>query len=453
MKPNKSQTIRSAATDLLTRVDKSGGYSHLLVDQVIKRNNFSSKDAGLFTEIVYGTLQRRLTLEYYLSTFITKKKKIEPWVKWLLLLSLYQLHYLSRVPDHAVIHEAVEIGKQKGHAGIAKFVNGVLRNVQRNGLPSLEAIEDPIERISIETSHPVWLVKRWADMYGIDVTREMCEENNRRKKMTIRIQPLRTNREEVIEQLKTDGLEAIPSRVSPQGIIIKEGNILHHPAFHEGILSIQDESSMLVSEIVNPKENMTVLDACSAPGGKTTHLAEKMHDKGVIYAHDLHANKVKLVDQKAKQLGLSSITVSAADARKLREKYEDSSFDRILVDAPCSGFGVVSSKPDIKYHRELVDVKNLAKIQQDILTHVAPLLKEHGRLVYSTCTVDKEENEEVIRQFLNRSSNFEVDQEFFNELPDFLKNSQGRTEYGLQIFPQDLHSDGFFITRLKWKNG
>ncbi|GAA0299119.1 16S rRNA (cytosine967-C5)-methyltransferase [Gracilibacillus halotolerans] len=450
---NKSQTIRSAATDLLTRVDKSGGYSHLLVDQVIKRNNYSSKDARLFTEIVYGTLQRRMTLEYYLSSFITKKRKIDPWVKWLLLLSIYQFHYLSKVPDHAVIHEAVEIGKQKGHAGIAKFVNGILRNIQRNGLPSLETINDPIERISIETSHPLWLVKRWEEMYGMDITRDMCEENNRRKKMTVRIQPMRTNRRQLIERLESDGLEAVPSQVSPQGIIITEGNILHHPSFKEGIVTIQDESSMLVSEILNPKENMTVLDACSAPGGKTTHLAEKMLDKGVIYAHDLHAKKVKLVEQKAKQLGLQTIKAEPSDARKLQEKYDKEHFDRILVDAPCSGFGVVSSKPDIKYHREYEDVRNLAAIQLDILSHVAPLMKRNGRMVYSTCTVDKEENEEVIRQFLNHSPNFEVDEEFFEELPDFLRNSHGRTEFGLQIFPQDLQSDGFFITRLKWKNG
>lgn len=450
---NKSQTIRSAATDLLTRVDKSGGYSHLLVDQVIKRNNYSSKDARLFTEIVYGTLQRRMTLEYYLSSFITKKRKIDPWVKWLLLLSIYQFHYLSKVPDHAVIHEAVEIGKQKGHAGIAKFVNGILRNIQRNGLPSLETINDPIERISIETSHPLWLVKRWEEMYGMDITRDMCEENNRRKKMTVRIQPMRTNRRQLIERLESDGLEAVPSQVSPQGIIITEGNILHHPSFKEGIVTIQDESSMLVSEILNPKENMTVLDACSAPGGKTTHLAEKMLDKGVIYAHDLHAKKVKLVEQKAKQLGLQSIKAEPSDARKLQEKYDKEHFDRILVDAPCSGFGVVSSKPDIKYHREYEDVRNLAAIQLDILSHVAPLMKRNGRMVYSTCTVDKEENEEVIRQFLNHSPNFEVDEKFFEELPDFLRNSHGRTEFGLQIFPQDLQSDGFFITRLKWKNG
>lgn len=450
---NKSQTIRSAATDLLTRVDKSGGYSHLLVDQVIKRNNYSSKDARLFTEIVYGTLQRRMTLEYYLSSFITKKRKIDPWVKWLLLLSIYQFHYLSKVPDHAVIHEAVEIGKQKGHAGIAKFVNGILRNIQRNGLPSLETINDPIERISIETSHPLWLVKRWEEMYGMDITRDMCEENNRRKKMTVRIQPMRTNRRQLIERLESDGLEAVPSQVSPQGIIITEGNILHHPSFKEGTVTIQDESSMLVSEILNPKENMTVLDACSAPGGKTTHLAEKMLDKGVIYAHDLHAKKVKLVEQKAKQLGLQSIKAEPSDARKLQEKYDKEHFDRILVDAPCSGFGVVSSKPDIKYHREYEDVRNLAAIQLDILSHVAPLMKRNGRMVYSTCTVDKEENEEVIRQFLNHSPNFEVDEKFFEELPDFLRNSHGRTEFGLQIFPQDLQSDGFFITRLKWKNG
>lgn len=453
MKQNITPTLRSEATDLLTRVDTQGGYSHLLVNQVIKKNKFSSKDARLFTEIVYGTLQRKLTLEYYLSAFIPKKRKLDTWVKWLLLLSIYQLQYLTKVPDHAIIHEAVEIGKRKGHAGIAKFVNGVLRNIQRKGLPSFSTIKDPLERVSIETSHPLWLVKRWTDMYGFERMKEMCEENNRRKKMTIRVQPLRTDRDSLMERLRSDDFIVIPSEVSSQGVIIEEGNILHHPSFQEGLLTVQDESSMLVSEVLNPKKNMKVLDTCSAPGGKTTHIAEKMEDKGTVYAYDLHANKVKLVMQKANQLGLQSIQTSPSDARELQHKHEREQFDRILVDAPCSGFGVVSSKPDIKYHRDVTDIENLARIQQEILIHVAPLLKKDGRMVYSTCTVDKEENEEVIRQFLIKMDSFEVDKQFFDELPAVLKDSAGRTEYGLQIFPQDLHSDGFFITRLKRKDG
>jgi 16S rRNA (cytosine967-C5)-methyltransferase len=440
--------LRNTIIDLLLRIEQDSGYSHLLINHEIKSKNISPKDEGLLTEIVYGTIQRKMTLDYYINHYINQKKKVEPWVMMLLRMSTYQMVYLDKVPDHAIIHEAVEIAKQRGHKGIASLVNAVLRNIQRNGVPSLDEVKDPIKRLAIETSHPEWLVKRWIEHYGYETTREMCLANLRHKPISIRIQPMRISRVEAMEQLSQEGYTVSESTFSDQGIIIEQGNILKSTLFEKGFITIQDQSSMLVGEMIDAQPGFTVLDSCSAPGGKATHIAEKMQNKGVIHAHDLHKKKIKLIDNKAMELNLSIINSDAIDARKLSERYKPETFDRILVDAPCSGLGVMRGKPDIKYNKKEEDIQRLSEIQQDILNTVAPLLKQGGLLVYSTCTVDPEENENVVKNFLYSHTNYQVDHSFFEELPTELQESKGVSKFGLQLFPQDFQTDGFFLTRL-----
>jgi len=441
--------LRNTMLDLLLRIEQGSGYSHLLIDHEIKKKQLSEKDKGLLTEVVYGTIQRKLTLDYYLNNFIKTNKKQKPWVQMLLRMSIYQMVFLDKVPAHAVIHEAVEITKQRGHKGVASFVNGVLRNVQRQGVPETSSIKDPIKRLSIETSHPEWMIKKWIEDYGLKTTKDMCRENMERKQVSVRIQPLKISREAAVKQLNVEGFDVEPSSISKQGLIIKKGNIVNSRLFQEGYLTIQDQSSMLVGEMLDARPGMSVLDACSAPGGKTTHLAEKMENKGVVKAHDLHKKKINLVNEKSSQLSLSIIDASQADARVLNTVYDQESFDRILIDAPCSGLGVLKGKPDIKFTKQADDIYQLAKIQLDILKSVAPLLKIGGLLIYSTCTVNHEENESVIQSFLKQHPNYEVDKAFFDTLPDNLKNSLGETENGLQLFPQTLQTDGFFLTRLR----
>ncbi|WP_047981318.1 16S rRNA (cytosine(967)-C(5))-methyltransferase RsmB [Ornithinibacillus contaminans] len=441
--------LRNTIIDLLLRIDQDSGYSHLLLNHEMKSKNISSKDEGLLTEVVYGTIQRKMTLDFYLNHFINEKKKMEPWVRMLLRMSIYQMVYLDKVPDHAIIHEAVEIAKQRGHKGISSFVNAILRNVQRNGVPDTASIKDPVERLSVETSHPKWLVDRWIKVYGYDTTKEMCMENLKHKAISVRVQPMRITREDAINQLTIEGFEVSKSAFSEQGILIEKGNIIKSTLFTDGLLTIQDQSSMLVGEMLDAKPGDTVLDACSAPGGKATHIAEKMNNQGIVHAHDLHKKKINLIKEKAEQLQLSIIDAEAHDARKLQERYDAETFDRILVDAPCSGLGVMRGKPDIKYNKQKEDIERLAVIQTDILATVAPLLKKDGLLVYSTCTVDPAENEEVVKEFLTKYTNYEVDASFFDELPNVLKESEGISPYGLQIFPQTYHTDGFFLVRLK----
>lgn len=443
--------LRSSALDILLRVDNGGAYSHLLIDQMIKSNRVAEKDHGLLTEIVYGSIQRKLTLAYFTKKFIKKNAKLDDWVKWLLYLSFYQMYYLERVPDHAVIHEAVGIAKERGHKGIASFVNGVLRQAQREGFPDFNNIVDQAEQLSIKTSHPQWLVNRWIEQYGYEKTISMCEENLITKPFSVRIQPQKIAREEAMLQLQQEGYEVKPSIFSSQGIIV-EGNVLKSSLFKQHVLTIQDQSSMLVAEMMDLSDNMTVLDACSAPGGKTTHIGEKLNNTGQIFAYDLHEKKTKLVKNKAIDLGLTNITTQAADSRNLASFHTESMFDRILIDAPCSGLGVIRGKPDIKYQKTKQDISNLASIQKQLLENISPLLKKDGKILYSTCTVDQEENEQVVQVFLKENPKFEVDPTFFDSLPDEIQNSFGLSNVGLQIFPDDYHTDGFFLTRLRLKN-
>jgi 16S rRNA (cytosine967-C5)-methyltransferase len=436
----KQKSVREAALDVIEAVEKNQSYSNLLLNSVIEKNELPSKDIGLLTELTYGTIQRKLTLDYYLAPFI--KGKLDEWVRHLLRLSLYQIVYLDRIPDRAVLHEAVEIAKKRGHKGISGLVNGVLRSIQRKGIPSLEEIKDPIERVSIETSHPFWLVKRWEEQFGLEKTREMCEMNLVAPKQTARVNTTKLTREELIHNLSGIGVEVKASPVTEEAVQTLRGNLVKTDAYRNGELTIQDESSMLVAHALELEKNMKVLDACAAPGGKTTHIAELLDGTGEVHALDLHKHKVKLIDENATRLGLSNIFTATLDSRKAGEKFEKESFDRILVDAPCSGLGVLRRKPDIKYAKKEADLHSLQKIQLDILSSVAPLLQKGGILVYSTCTVDKNENEGTVRSFLSDHPEFEP--YHLKNLPETVQPFIEGNE--LQVFPQDFGGDGFYIS-------
>ncbi|MFS0782356.1 16S rRNA (cytosine(967)-C(5))-methyltransferase RsmB [Bacillus sp. 1P06AnD] len=448
MNKQSAKNVRELALDLILSVEKNQSYSNLLLNAVINKNHLSSADSGLLTELAYGVIQRKLTLDYYLEPFIQNSRKLEQWVRILLRMSLYQMIYLDKVPDHAIIFEAVEISKKRGHKGIASMVNGVLRSVQRNGIRSLDEITDPIKRISIETSHPEWIVKRWADQYGEEKTREMCLFNLQAPHQTARVNLPKASREQVMEILKEEGYSIEASEYVPEGIICLRGNLAHSSAYKEGFISIQDESSMLVSYAVNAKSDEKVLDCCAAPGGKTTSIAEKLGE-GTVYALDLHDHKVKLIKQQADRLGLMNVTAASHDARKAGDLFDPQTFDAILVDAPCSGLGVMRRKPDVKYTKKEEDIARLASIQQDILEAVDPLLKDGGLLVYSTCTVDKNENEAVVDTFLKNHTNYSKDTSLKNRLPE--KVRPFASESSLQLFPQDMGSDGFFIACFRKK--
>jgi len=441
--------VREAAVDLLEAIEKNQSYSNLLLNSTIEKNNISSIDTGLLTELTYGTLQRKMALDYYLKPFIKNSKKLEKWVLQLLRMTLYQMVYLDKIPDRAAIFEAVEIAKKRGHKGISGMVNGVLRSIQRQGLPSLEGVSDPIERLSIETSHPEWLVKRWVSQFGFERTKEMCEVNLTAPLQTARVNLTKTTIRECIEDLDEEGFLIEKSPIIPEAIRSMKGNLAFSRAFKKGMITIQDESSMLAAYALGPRENELILDACAAPGGKTTHIAETMKLTGGVISLDLHEHKVKLINENAKRLGLGNIRTIAMDSRNAGEQFDKEYFDRILLDAPCSGLGVMRRKPDMKYTKKEQDVYQLSTIQQNLLNSVSPLVKKGGILVYSTCTVDKEENENTVSQFLQEHPEFEMDETLKDRMPEAIQPLV--TDGYLQIFPQDFGSDGFFIASLRKK--
>ncbi|MCA1321350.1 16S rRNA (cytosine(967)-C(5))-methyltransferase RsmB [Bacillus tianshenii] len=441
------KNVRELALEALINVEKKQAYSNLLINNYLESGKLNKKDSGLFTEIVYGTIQRTMTLDYYLAPFIVKQKKLEDWVKVLLRLTLYQMLYLDKVPARAAIFEAVEIAKKKGHKGVASVVNGVLRSIQRQGVPDLEKMKDDVDRISIATSHPRWMVEKWIAEYGVENTERMCEMNLVPPSQTARVNTAKATVEEVIAMLRAQGFDVDKGEVAQESIVSNKGNLAYSNAFKNGFITIQDESSMLVARALGAEPGQTVYDSCAAPGGKTTHIAEMMKGTGTVISTDLHDHKVKLIKEQADRLDLSNIEVKAMDSRKAQEAFQKEMFDKILVDAPCSGFGVIRRKPDLKYTKTMQDVKQLATIQSAILDEVAPLVKKGGTLVYSTCTIDKEENTEVVKAFLENHEDFEIDMSINELVPQKI---QTYIQDGmLQLLPHYYGTDGFFIVRLK----
>ncbi|MBU8907062.1 16S rRNA (cytosine(967)-C(5))-methyltransferase RsmB [Desertibacillus haloalkaliphilus] len=444
------KNVREVALDLLMQIEKNQAYSNLLLNQTVNKEKLSTKDVGLLTEMVYGTIQRQAALDFFLTPFLKKGlDKLDLWVLVLLRLSCYQIVYLDRVPERAIIHEAVNIAKKRGHRGISGMVNGVLRSIQREGVPSFDEITDSVERLAVETSHPEWMIKRWVRQFGEEDTKAMCEVNLTPPSVTVRVNSARTTVKEMLVHLREEGVTVEHGDLSSDAIKVVKGNVTHTNAFKNGLITIQDESSMLVGRALAPEQGMKVLDSCAAPGGKTTHLAELMDNLGHVTALDLHEHKVKLIQEQSDRLKLTNISPAKLDARKVREQFEEESFDRILVDAPCSGLGVIRRKPDLKWAKKESDLASIASIQQEILMAVAPLLKPGGRLVYSTCTIDREENQDVVNAFLAENKSFRYDETLRERLPMSIQQTKRLEEGSITLLPNDFQTDGFFIASLQ----
>ncbi|MDG5788245.1 16S rRNA (cytosine(967)-C(5))-methyltransferase RsmB [Evansella sp. AB-P1] len=448
----KQGNVRESALNVLLKIEQQQAYSHLLLNETIKKSNLNKKDIPLLTELVYGTIQRQKTIDFYLQPFSKRPlNKLEKWVLILLRLTLYQIIYLDRIPEHAAVHEAVQIAKKRGHQGIAGMVNGVLRSILRNELPDIDKIDDPLKRIAIKTSHPVWLIKRWSNQYGIQATEKIATANLTYPIHTVRVNPLKSNVAEVISALEKEGVIGHPSNNIQESIMIETGSIASTDPFKNGWITIQDEGSMLVSYALAPEKNERILDACAAPGGKSTHIAEKMENTGEIVSLDIHKHKVGLIQQQANRLDLNNIEAMALDARKAQDQFKDESFDKILVDAPCSGLGVIQRKPDLKWSKKEEDIGRLAHIQRDILSAVWPLLKKGGRLVYSTCTVDLDENNHVISEFVHEREDATFDESLKERIPTVFQNIKNSNDGMLQLFPGENGTDGFFISAVMKK--
>ncbi|BFH15052.1 16S rRNA (cytosine(967)-C(5))-methyltransferase RsmB [Paenibacillus melissococcoides] len=451
-------TARDVALEVLVRVEKEGSYSNLELNRALKVAQLERADAGLATELVYGTIQRLNTIDGVLARKVQRGlAKLKPWVRNLLRMTAYQLRYLDRVPPHAAVNEAVAIAKRRGQQAMGGFVNGVLRAIMREPeLWDAPPADGAVSRIAWEHSHPEWLVARWIAAYGEAETAAMCAANNQPPHGSARVNRLRGTREALLGEMRADGYRAEASALSPDGIVAAgAGNLAHSAWYRDGRLSVQDESSMLVVEALRPEPGMRVLDCCAAPGGKSTHIAERMGDRGEVTANDVHAHKVALIEEQAARLGLTSLRVLNVDAAELGQALPPASFDAVLLDAPCTGFGVIRRKPDIKWAKREEDVAAIAALQERLLAEAARMVRPGGRLVYSTCTVEPEENEDAVRRFLERTPGWALDASWTRALPqDVLDAALRRSPAGmLQVLPQDAGSDGFFIACLQRTDG
>ena len=431
----KVETARNLALAVLEDVFVNQAYSNIALNKHLKGSQLSAADKGLVTEIVYGTVARKLTLEWYLSHFIQDRDKLDNWLYILLLLSAYQLRYLDKIPSHAVVNEAVELAKAR-KKGSEKLVNAVLRRILREGWPDIDSIKRKNKRDSIAYSLPVWLVSKLKEEYGEERAQAIFKSLLVRNKASIRVTDL--SRKEEIKAV----LEATDSPLAATGLVKEHGHFAGHDLFAEGVITIQDESSQLVAPTLDPQGDEQVLDACAAPGGKTAHIASYL-TSGKVTALDLYDHKLDLIQENAERLGVAErVQTQKLDARKVHEFFGRDSFDKILVDAPCSGIGLLRRKPDIKYNKETADFTSLQEIQLEILGSVCQTLRKGGIITYSTCTIVSEENFQVVQAFLESHPEFEQ-VKLEHECKDILKDGC------ILITPELYGSDGFFISQFR----
>lgn len=435
---NKKVSARYLALKILEEVLVQGAYSNIALNKGLKGSLLSSSDKGLVTELVYGTVARKITLNWYLSHVIKDREQLDAWLYILLELSLYQILYLDKIPDHAVVNEAVELAKQR-KKGSEKLVNAVLRRILREGVADSSTIKRKNKRYSIEYSLPVWLVKDLIAEYGEKRAVQIFESLYVRNKASVRVTDL--SQKETVKQV----LQAEESDLATSALVKENGYFAATDLFNQGVITMQDESSQLVAPTLQLNGEERVLDACAAPGGKTTHMASYL-STGRVTALDLYDHKLDLIRENASRLGvIDRIHTQKLDATKVHEVFLPDSFDKILVDAPCSGIGLIRRKPDLKYNKENADFTSLQKIQLKILDSVCQTLVKGGIITYSTCTILPQENREVVRRFLEKHPEFEqVSLE--HEKKDILVDGC------ILITPELYHTDGFFISQFKKKS-
>jgi len=418
------------------------------MERALGASDLSPLDRAFITELVYGVLRRRGYLDWAIGRFAARARQRQSVkLKNLLRLGSYQLLFLDRVPASAAVDESVRLAKTFGGKSVAGFVNAVLRALTRaETIPLPDPSDDPVLHISVKYSHPEWLVKRWLGRLGPERTVALCVANNEIPPVTVRVNSLRAAREALAAELKGEGIEATPCRVSSAGLMLRGvADLRQLAAYRRGAFYIQDEAAQLVGFTVDPKPGERLLDACAAPGGKSTHLAELMGDRGEITAADADPKRLERVAQNAARLGLGSVRPVAVDATRSLEALGRVLYDRILIDAPCSGLGILRRNPEAKWYKTEALIGRLAALQSKILDRVSPRLKPGGVLVYSTCTTEPEENEEVIGAFLAGHREFRVDslRTFWSEAPELVT-----PEGYLDTVLNSCQMDNFFAAKL-----
>jgi 16S rRNA (cytosine967-C5)-methyltransferase len=441
---------REIALKIIYDINENGAYSNISINKYLEGNELRDLDKGFITELVYGTVKWRLSLDWVIQQFSKiKLKKISPWILNILRLGVYQLLFSKKVPESAACNESVSLSKRYGHAASSKYVNGVLRNIARNKeaivYPDKET--DLLKYLSIKYSHPEWMVKTWLSRFGPDFTEGLLESNNKVPELIIRVNTLKTSKEALANSLLNKGIETENGKYVLEALVLKNpSSITKLEEFKNGYFQVQDESSMLVAKVLDPKPGELIIDVCSAPGGKATHIAQIMGDTGTVIARDIHPHKIGIISEAAKRLGLKAIKAEVFDATKLDDRYIEKA-DRVLVDAPCTGLGIIRRKPDIKWTRSIEDTSEIADLQSKILAVASAYVKPEGVLVYSTCTIQPEENEVIVKKFVNEHKEFELDN-IYELLPEKLRKASTKEGF-VQFYPNVDNIDGFFIARIK----
>lgn len=426
-KKRSMENARLTSYKILYDVLYKGAYSNIAINQSLRKSALQNQERGFVTELVYGTLEKKIFLEYVIKRFSkTPIDKLSDEVRLVLLMGLYQIRFLDSVKDFAAVDESVKLCKKVFPKG-SGFVNGLLRNVLRDEKAFELLVKDEKKALAIEHSVSTDIVKLLVSQYGLTETKRMLRAFDEKPKIYLRVNTLKTNREELQNILLADGISAEPLESEEAALWVKGFKRLDESAaYRRGLFTVQDLSSMLTVRTMAPQPDERILDLCSCPGGKTTFAAELMGNRGSILARDISSAKLSLVKSACERLGITIVQTEASDATIFEEELANR-FDRVLVDAPCSGLGILRKKPEIRYKTK-EEIEPLYEIQRQILSNAAKYVKRGGVLLYSTCTVNQEENENQIRDFLH-NNDFELQEE-------------------KRILMQEGESDGFYIAKL-----
>jgi 16S rRNA (cytosine967-C5)-methyltransferase len=425
--------VRLRASEILYKIEEKKGYANLILRKHLSSLNLSQKEKGFITELVYGILKWQITLDKIWERYIKNPNSLSPWAKILLRMIVYHKYFIKNTILPKALNEIVEIAKMKTKKE-KNLINAVARKIVAENLNIDEFPED------IKYGHPSWILEELEDYLGKERAISIAKYNNLPSFISIRVNTLKTNKENLKRLLLEDNIKVRESLLYSNALIIEDGfSIEDYPLFKNGYFTIQSESSMLTSVILNPRPFEKVADLCSAPGTKSTHLAEIMENKGEIFSIDIHPSRIKLINKNAERLGINIIKTINMDVLQLPESFNNK-FDKVLLDVPCTGLGVLRHKPEIKWRRNRDDIYKLSKLQYSLLERGAKLLKKGGSILYSTCTLTWQENEGVVLSFLQRNPIFYLDNFFLN----------GKKYNGIiRILPDEYNTDGFFISLIR----
>ena len=444
---------RRTALEILQRCEKKNcTLDKSLGDAEDALSTLSQKDRNLTHALVFGILRNRARLDQIIRKFSkTPFEKISPAVINTLRLGLFQKFFMDRIPDFAAINTSVELAKRKAGQRSSGFVNAILRAAFKAPLPELPSLEaQPDEYISLDQSLPLWLIQRWMKTHGLENTQSLCKQINQIPLLTLRVNELKIQTDEFISRLQQAGYQVEPARHSPHALHLKTpGAVDQIPGYGKGWFQVQDEAAQLVSLILDPQPGENILDACAGLGGKSAHMAQLMENQGTLTALDLDGRKLTSLRAEAKRLGISIIQTQSYNLRKAQIKDFSGFFDRVLIDAPCTGLGVMRRNPDTKWKRSLGDIQRLSGQQKKLLNAAANLVNPGGILVFAVCSCEPEENEEVIQAFLSKRKDYELDTQFCLEKATPVKEGIPMPNHHFKTYPNAAHMDGFFAARLR----